>query len=197
VGSSGDGRPPAGARVVEACVARGATLGRMNPLRATLIGLACALPALCMAQWQWINKDGRKVFSDQAPPADIPAKNIIKQPSGGKARPLPVEAAAAPEAPKAAASAPKVSGKDKELQDKKKQAEAAEAEKKKAQEEELAKMRAENCERAKRSKASFDSGVRISTTNAKGEREVLDDVQRAAETKRLEKIIASDCKPAQ
>jgi hypothetical protein len=167
----------------------------MNLLRATLIGLACALPALCLAQWQWVDKDGRKVFSDRSPPADIPAKNIIKQPSTGKGRPAaPAEAAA--EAPTPAASAPKVSGKDKELQEKKKLADAAEAEKKKAQEEEHAKMRADNCERAKRSKANFDSGVRISTTNAKGEREILDDAQRAAEAKRLEKIIASDCKPA-
>ena len=170
----------------------------MNPLRATLIGLACALPALCFAQWQWIDKDGHKVFSDRSPPPDVPAKNIIKQPLGGKGRPAEsVETAAPAEAAKPAASAPKVSGKDKELQDKKKLADAAEAEKKKAQEEEYAKMRADNCERAKRSKASFDSGVRISTTNAKGEREILDDAQRAAETKRLEKVIASDCKPAQ
>jgi hypothetical protein len=169
----------------------------MNSIRATLIGLACALPALCLAQWQWIDKDGRKVFSDQSPPADIPPKNIIKQP--GKSRP-----AAAAEAPAAAASqpaapvapAPKLSGKDKELQEKKKLAEAAEAENKKALEEENAKLRSDNCERAKRSKASFDSGVRITRTNAQGEREFLDDAQRAAETKRLEKIIASDCKPA-
>jgi len=170
----------------------------MNSLRATLIGLACAIPALCFAQWQWIDKDGRKVFSDQSPPPDIPEKNIVKQPGAGKGRAAgPVEVAAPAEAAKPAASAPKVSGKDKELQDKKKLADAAEAEKKKAQEEEYAKMRADNCERAKRSKASFDSGVRISTTNAKGEREILDDAQRAAETKRLEKIIVSDCKPAQ
>ena len=107
-----------------------------------------------------------------------------------------MEAAAAAETATPAASVPKVSGKDKELQEKKKLADAAEAEKKKAQEEEYAKMRADNCERAKRSKANFDSGVRISTTNAKGEREILDDAQRAAEAKRLEKIIASDCKPA-
>jgi len=169
----------------------------MNSIRATLIGLACALPALCLAQWQWIDKDGRKVFSDRSPPADVPAGNIIKQPSG-KSRPAePVEAAAPAGTAKPAASAPKVSGKDKELQDKKKLADAADAEKKKAQEEEYAKVRADNCERAKGSKASFDSGVRITRTNAKGEREFLDDAQRAAETKRLEKIIASDCKPAQ
>jgi hypothetical protein len=168
----------------------------MNLRRASLIGLACALPALCLAQWQWIDKDGRKVFSDQSPPADIPAKNIIKQPSAGKGRPAPMESAAAAEAAQPVASAPKVSGKDKELQEKKKLADAAEAEKKKAQEEENAKLRADNCERAKRSKASFDTGVRISTINTKGEREILDDAQRAAEAKRLEKIIASDCRPA-
>ena len=71
-----------------------------------------------------------------------------------------------------------------------------EAEKKKAKEEEFAKARAENCQLAKRAKANFDSGVRISQTNAKGEREILDDAQRATEIQRLEKIIASDCKPA-
>jgi len=171
----------------------------MNPIRATLIALACALPALCLAQWHWIDKDGRKVFSDQSPPADVPDRNIIKQPSGAKNRPaaaVETGPAAMAQPGSAAASAPKPSGQDKELQAKKKLAEAAQAEKKKAQEEEFAKLRADNCERAKRSKASFDSGVRISRTNLKGEREFLDDAQRAAETKRLEKIIASDCKPA-
>jgi len=170
----------------------------MKSFRAVLLGLVCALPALCLAQWQWIDKDGRKVFSDQSPPADIPAKDIIKAPKG-TARPAAVAAPApaASQAAKPVAAAPKLSGKDKELEQKKKQAEAAEAEKKAAQEEEVAKVRADNCERAKRSKASFDSGVRITQTNSKGEREFLDDNQRAAESKRLEKIIASDCKPAQ
>jgi hypothetical protein len=36
----------------------------MNLFRATLMALVCAAPALCMAQWQWVDKDGRKVFSD-------------------------------------------------------------------------------------------------------------------------------------
>ena len=168
----------------------------MNPIRATLIGLACALPALCLAQWQWIDKDGRKVFSDQSPPADVPARNIIKQPFGGKGPVAAVQAPAAPASSPAAAAAPKLSGKDKALEEKKKLAEAAEDEKKKAQEEEIARARAENCQHAKRAKANFDSGLRISQTNAKGEREILDDAQRAAEVKRIDKIIASDCKPA-
>ncbi len=167
----------------------------MNLLRVTVLGLACALPALAFAQWHWIDKDGRKVFSDQSPPADVPARNIVRQPGirGVAAQP---PAAAASQPVKPAASTLKLSGKDKELQEKKKQADAAEAEKKKAEEEQAAKARADNCERAKRSKAGYDSGIRIARSNAKGEREYIDDATRASETKRLEVIIARDCKPA-
>lgn len=170
----------------------------MKMLRTLLIGLACAAPLLAAAQWQWIDKDGRKVFSDQSPPADIPAKNIIKQP-GGRAAPPPspaaLEAAAAVASAASAASAPKVSGKDKELEDKKKQAEAADAAKKKAEDEKIAKARAENCTRAKQAKANFDSGERIARINAKGEREYLDDATRASESKRVNGIVESECKP--
>ncbi len=172
---------------------------RMNSLRALLVALACAVPVVCIAQWQWVDKDGRKVFSDQPPPSDVPAKNILKQPSGPKGKSMayvdPTPAAASAPA-KPAASAPKLSGKDKELEDKKKLAEAAAADKKKAQDEEVVKMRAENCTRAKRSKAEYDSGARIAQLNAKGEREFLDDAQRAAESKRLDVVIAADCKVA-
>ncbi|RYG10990.1 MAG: DUF4124 domain-containing protein [Burkholderiales bacterium] len=175
-------------------------------LRTLVIGLACTLPALAMAQWQWIDKDGRKVFSDQSPPADIPAKNIIKQPGGRAPAPSPAAAAAASavaaeaavagaSAPRAGASAPKVSGKDKELEEKKRQAEAAEAAKKKAEDEKLAKARAENCARAKQAKAGFDSGERIARINAKGEREYMDDATRASEAKRVQGIVDSECKP--
>ncbi|HZY15274.1 MAG TPA: DUF4124 domain-containing protein, partial [Ramlibacter sp.] len=99
--------------------------------------------------------------------------------------------AAAPAA--AAPLLPKPSGQDKALEDKRKQLEAAEAQKKKAQEERVAAARADNCSRAKSAKTTFDSGVRIARTNAQGEREFLDDQQRAAETERLQKIIARDC----
>jgi hypothetical protein len=167
----------------------------MQLLRPLLLGLACALPALSLAQWQWIDKDGHKVFSDQSPPAEVPAKNILRRPGSRGAPAAAVEqAAAASEPAKPAVSVPRISGKDNELLARKKQAEAAEAEKKKAGEEEIAKARAENCARAKRSKANFDSGVRVSIANAKGEREFMDDAARAAETKRLEGVIATDCK---
>lgn len=166
----------------------------MNLLRASLLGLALALPAATFAQWQWIDKDGRKVFSDQSPPADIPAKNILKQPGARNRAGAAVEPAASAPA-QAAAPAPKLSGKDKALEDKRKQAESVEAEKKKAEEEELARKRADNCALAKSTKANYDSGVRITRMNAKGEREFLDDAQRADEVKRIQGIIDRDCKP--
>ena len=43
-------------------------------------------------------------------------------------------------------------------------------------------------------KANLDSGMRMARTNDKGEREVLDDAQRADELKRVNAIIASECK---
>ncbi|TFZ08245.1 DUF4124 domain-containing protein [Ramlibacter humi] len=171
----------------------------MNAVRALTLAALCTLPLAAAAQWMWVDKDGRKVLSDQAPPPGTPPKNILRQP-GGRAAPQPAAAepeAAASKPAVAAASGPKVSTTDKGLEDKRKQAEAAEAEKKKAETEKVAKAQAENCTRAKGAKAEFDSGARISRTNEKGEREFLDDKQRAAEVARLKQIIASDCKTVQ
>ncbi len=166
-----------------------------------LISLAAALlPALACAQWQWIDKDGRKVFSDRAPPPDIPARSILKQPGGKGAPPPPAEAqepGAAPSGPavvaKAAASGPKTSGLDKVLEDKKKQIEQEELAKKKAEEDKVSQVKADNCDRARRSLSALNSGTRIRMPNAKGELEVISDAQRATETKRLQGITA-DCK---
>lgn len=174
----------------------------MKLLRVTLLA-AALLPALASGQWQWIDKDGHKVFSDRSPPTDIPARNILKQP-GGKPVPVPAEAAAPADAAadgnastaaatKAAANVPKISGKDKALEEKKKQAEDEAAARKKAEDDKLAQGRAENCERVKRALKAVTSGVRMSVLNAKGESEYMSDEQRAAETKRLQSI-AADCK---
>jgi hypothetical protein len=174
----------------------------MNLLPVILLGVAACLPAVSSAQWRWVDKSGHTVFSDQPPPPDIPASSVRSQPRGkGRAESAAAaasganDAAAAP-VPKLAASAAKSNPKDKELQEKKRQAEAAEAEKRKAEEADAERLRAENCTRAKRAKATVDSGGRIAVTNAKGEREIMDDAARAAEAKRLEGIIAKDCKPA-
>lgn len=185
-------------------------LVRMKMHKLLLLAVACTWAIGAAAQWQWIDKDGRKVFSDRPPPQEIPEKSILKQPGGTRptrATPpvaAPTEGAAgAAAAATSTASAPATaakpaasaagSGKDKELEQKKAQAEAAEAAKKKAEDEKLAKAKAENCTRARAAKATFATGRPITQSNAQGERIFLDEAGRAAESKRIDGIIASDC----
>lgn len=168
----------------------------MKPLRVFLFGALCAMSITAFAQWQWLDADGRKVFSDRPPPPEVPAKNILKQPGE---RNLSIETPAAqadapPVAASAAASAPRLAGKDPKLEARKKEAEEAEAAKKKAEEEKFARDKAQNCERARRAMATLSSGVRIQQTNAKGEREYMDDAGRSAETKRIQGVMDSNCK---
>jgi hypothetical protein len=168
--------------------------GTLKFALAALTVLACSSAP---AQWLWIDASGNKVFSDTAPAPDVPEKNILKRP-GMRSAPAAVESETAVATPQAAAplSPPKPSGSDPALEAKKKQAEEAELAKKKAEADRIAKARAENCERAQRAKATLDSGVRIATTNAKGEREIMDDKARTGETQRINEIIRADCGPA-
>ena len=153
-----------------------------------------------MAQYQWIDANGRKVFSDQPPPASVPAKKIVQQPS--KNAPAAVSTDAATDAGTKAdvvavpanPAAPKVKAVDKELEAKKKQADDELAAKKQADIEAQTKAKIENCARAKSAKATLDSGFRISQINAKGERGVMDDASRKVESKRIEGIMTTDCK---
>jgi len=154
------------------------------------------------AQWQWIDKDGRKVFSDRSPSADVPEKNILKRPANAKILAAPVTnddpAVTGPEpgvspTVKKNGNAPAISGKDAQLEAKKKQAEDEVAAKRKADEERIAKTKADNCERATKGIANLQSGNRISLTNAKGEQEVLDDKGRASEISRLQSAAEANC----
>jgi hypothetical protein len=155
--------------------------------------LVCAFGIVCLpalAQWQWLDKDGRKVFSDRSPPPDIPESSILRKPRGragdyGAPTPVTTNGQAKP------------AGGDSELLDKKKQVEKqatdAETAKRKAEEERVAKLKAENCTRAQQAKAGFDSGARMARTNEKGEREFFDEGMRAEETQRLQGIIQQNC----
>ena len=180
----------------------------MKLIRTTLpylvasIGLVISLSA--MAQYVWLDAAGRKVFSEQPPPANTPAKRILQQP-GKAALTAPVASSDADEkaAGKTAdgadaavktAPAPKIVSKDKDLEAAKKKIDDEAAAKKKADDEVRNVARADNCVRAKQAKSTLDSGVRLTHTNAKGERGYMDEATRTVETKRLDGIIAADCK---
>lgn len=155
---------------------------------------SCSFMPVTLAQWQWIDKDGRKVFSDRSPPAEIQEKDILKRP-GGKSPSLPTSSADPAPAAAAAvkAGAPKLSGKDALLEARKKQADEEDATKKKLEKEKLAHAKADNCERARDGLVTIQSGVRLSVVNAKGEREFMDDNARAAQKEQLQGIATSEC----
>jgi len=153
--------------------------------------LLAAAPAA--AQWKWKDARGQIVISDVPPPREIPDRDVLQKPE------LVVRKTAAQVTP--AASAPPVESVakakvDPELEARKKKTEQEQNDKVKAEEEKVAAQRAENCKRAKAHQASLDSGIRLSRVNEKGEREILDDKQRADETNRTRQIIASDCRGA-
>ena len=151
--------------------------------------LLAALPAA--AQWKWKDARGQVVISDVPPPREIPDRDVLQKPDLVTRRP------ANQPTPVASAPAPEVTAKakvDPELEARKKKAEQDQVDKSKVEEEKVAAQRAENCKRAKAHQASLDSGIRLSRTNEKGEREILDDKQRAEEVARTRQIISSDCR---
>ncbi len=159
-------------------------------LRLLLVSLSLTI-FQASAQWVWLGKDGRKVFSDRAPPLDIPEKNILKKP--GTAASTPELAASDTATVAAKPAAAQASGLDANLATRKAKAEQSDQAKRQTETSKTAQIKADNCERAKQAKLNMESGARISRINKSGEREILDDAARAAELKRIMDIIASQC----
>jgi len=162
-----------------------------------VIGSVFLLPLGAHAQWQWVDKDNKKVFSDKAPPPEIPEKNFLRKP-GAPSKPLSFSTPSAPAEPATAttpvASGNKPTGGDKELEEKAKKTEDAEKARQAVEVQKVAQAKAENCNRARQGKATMDSGMRVARINAQGEREIMDDNARAAEQQRLQSVIDVDCR---
>jgi hypothetical protein len=161
------------------------------------LALACAaLAAPAHAQWKWRDSRGQIHVSDTPPPRDVPDKDVLQRPAPGARKAAPAGSAAAPSAPASAASGaaaarPTV---DKELEQRKRQAEQEQAAKQKAEERKNADKRAENCRSAREQLALMESGMRVVRVRSDGERYYLTDDQRAAEAHRARDAIATDCR---
>lgn len=161
---------------------------------AAVLLVLVSLPA--EAQWKWKDRAGRIQYSDLPPPVGTPDQDVLSRPtaprrSGTVAPAGPAaSAASAASAVTAAAPVPKL---DQEFEAKRKKAEGEVIAKNKAEEDRVAAAKADNCSRAKSQLRTFESGIRVTRTNAKGEREFLDDKQRAEETRHAKDVIASDC----
>jgi Domain of unknown function (DUF4124) len=163
------------------------------PRRLTALTLAAAamllLAAEAQAQWKWRDSRGQIHISDIPPPRDIPDKDVLQRADLTPRKPPP---AAAP-----AASAPAVAAKpavDPELEERRKRAEQEQAARTKADEQKAAAIRKDNCQRAREQLATMESGQRIARVKADGEREILDDEQRARESRRAREVISAECR---
>lgn len=146
------------------------------------------------AQWRWRDASGQTHVSDLPPPRDTPEKNILQRPEASAKRPAPATANASAPASDPALVTPAAQRVDPTLEARRKKTEQEQADRAKAEEQRNAAQRSENCQRARNHLAGLDSGVRLAHTNAKGEREILDDKARADESRRARDIIASDCR---
>jgi len=148
------------------------------------------------AQWAWKDESGRLVYSNIPPPPGIKASQIVRQPgpsSQGPRATAPAEvesekAAAAPAPP----NAPKTYA-ERDAEFRKRQQERAENERKAQEDQQKAAQKAVECERSRGYLRALEDGVRITRTDAAGNREYLDDAQRAAEMDRIRKAIRELC----
>jgi hypothetical protein len=158
------------------------------------LGLLLATHTPLQAQWKWKDASGRVTMSDTPPPRGVPDKDILQRPEVRARAAVAAPAAPAASAASAAPAKPAAPPADKDLEARKRAAEQEQQAKARAEEEKLAAQRAENCKNARAHLAALDSGQRIARYNTKGEREILDDAGRAAETRRAREVIASECK---
>lgn len=173
-------------------------------LAALAVALATALVATAaVAQWAWKEDNGRVVYSDRPPPANIRAGQILRQP----AVPVPPparggtpaagaeadKAASAPAAAQAIAPAAPKSYAEREMEFRKRQQERADAERKAQEDQQKSAARAAECDRSRGYLKSLEDGVRVMRTDAAGNREFLDDAQRATEVERMRKLVQQHC----
>ena len=156
----------------------------MNRWLAVLAALAVSASAGAQA-YKWVDKDGKVRYGDTPPP-------------GVKATPLKPPPRPSSPPPSPAAEKKDAGAKDKPLTPeqafRKRQQEREEAEKKSGQERAEADKKRQNCESAQASLRQLESGQRIATVDAKGERVIMEDAQREQQLQRARSLVSEWCK---
>ena len=142
---------------------------------------------LALAQWQWVDQDGRTVYSDRPPAADLPVKNVQK-----KGAVLPSQTPLQQPADTPVPLAPANGARD-DLPALKKRASETEQARQKAEKQQNDVERAESCKQARQNVAALQNDNRVSHQNAAGEREFLDEAQRAQELQRAQNGVRVSC----
>ena len=150
-------------------------------IAATLIFVCAGAQAQA---YRWVDKDGKVRYGDSPPPGT--KATVLK----GAAVAVPPPAPAAAKDAKGAAKAPVDPAQSFNERQLKAKEDAAKAEKEAAD----AATRQKNCDRSQGFLRSLETGQRISTTNAQGERAFLDDAGRKAQVEETRAEIAKNCK---
>ncbi|MDT3680599.1 MAG: DUF4124 domain-containing protein [Burkholderiaceae bacterium] len=154
--------------------------------------------------WQWRDAQGRMVYSDRAPPADVRSSQIVRSPVVGQPTTAsssvgsppsettsPTDAAAASPAKASAAATPSWVERERAFRQRTAEREASEAKQREDSERAATMKRA--CSEAQREIRTLESGMRVVMMNARGEPEPLDDAQRAQRLKIARTDLARVC----
>jgi hypothetical protein len=167
--------------------------------------------AAAQAQWSWRDASGNITYSDTPPPSDVQPGSILHQPavapanspngggpsgsySSGAAQPADGSEASAPQAGGRPPAAPQ--GKslaEQEAEFRKRAMDREKAEQKAEQDEAQAKERAATCAQAQGYLQMIESGTRLMRPDAEGNRNFMDEDQRAAESEKTRDVIAKNC----
>lgn len=162
---------------------------------ATLMVCGATATSHASEGWQWLDETGRKVFSDTPPPSSVPERRIVKRP-GVAPGPLvvtPVAQGTPPPAPARAATPGTATAEAKGGAAAKAVRVDTEAERQ-AQEQRNAATRADNCQRARSSLLTLESGARLMVSNPQGEQVPMDEPTRSAEIARVQQAMRDNCR---
>lgn len=157
----------------------------MRAMQAGAAGVLLAMAGAAQAQYVWIDAKGVRQFSDQAPPASVPSKNILKSPAPVKPGLEPEQGADPAKAP-ARPAEPSIA--DKEAEYRKRMSAKAEADKEAAEKAAIQAQRASACNAARAARAQLDQGRRLRAADGS----FLNDAQRAQQAARTDAILR-DC----
>ena len=155
---------------------------RKLPIQVLAALAVAALAAPALAQYQWRDDSGLMSYSDKPPPPHIKPSQIIRAEPMSASGMTPT------------VSAPARSQADREMDGRRKAQEQEEQGRKQAEEAQRSARMNQACEAMRTELRTLDSGMRIATVNAGGEREFMADDVRQQRSTQLRQDISENCK---
>jgi Domain of unknown function (DUF4124) len=137
-------------------------------------------PREATAQFKWKDASGRWVYSDQPPPSGVNAQTL----NTPTAKPASIQTAST------TSQAPKQSADDKALAEKRKASDAAQDSKEK---QDLTKKNQVACDQTRANLKSMQGDLRVTTTDANGERRFLSEQEKQSRTVAAQKDLGTHC----